>query len=189
VANRLFAVQPPGTRWPFPWPAGFPPRWAALPGGAAPAVNGLSSAVTCALSAQQPRCGLQQLPVGDGFDGGMSFGSAIGVEAGRGYTFRAVVRATGTAGGAGLVLSVALAPGVFAANLTVPDTTATAAWTELAFSFIAGATTARAENAKWRGVRPRCLERQLGSALCASSVLITSTKSKLVASINGNVSW
>ena len=146
VANRLFAVQPPGTRWPFPWPAGFPPRWAALPGGAAPAVNGLSSAVTCALSAQQPRCGLQQLPVGDGFDGGMSFGSAIGVEAGRGYTFRAVVRATGTAGGVGLVLSVVLAPGIFAANLTVPDTTATAAWTEVAFSFIAGATTARADS-------------------------------------------
>ena len=146
IANRLFAVQPPGTLWPFPWPAGFPPRWAALPGGAAPAVLGLSSAVACTLSAQQPRCGLQQLPVGDGFDGGMSFGSAIGVEAGRAYTFRAVVRATGTAGGAGLVLGVALAPGVFAANLTVPDTSATAAWTELAFSFVAGATTARADS-------------------------------------------
>jgi hypothetical protein len=146
VANRLFAVQPPGTSWPLPWPAGFPPRWAALPdsGAAAPEVRGLSSAVTCVLSAPQPRCGLQQLPVGDGFDGGMSFGSAIGVEAGRAYTFRAVVRATGTAGGAGLVLGVALAPGVFAANLSVPDTTATAAWTEVSFSFVAGATTARA---------------------------------------------
>jgi len=147
IANRLFAVQPPGTTWPLPWPPGFPPRWAALPGGAAPAVRGPSSAVSCALSAQQPRCGLQQLPVGDGFDGGMSFGSAIGVEAGRAYTFRAVVRATGTAGGAGLVLSVVLAPGVFAANLSVPDTSATpAAWTELSFSFVAGATTARADS-------------------------------------------
>ncbi len=146
VANRLFAVQPPGTSWPLPWPQGFPPRWAALPGGAAPAVRGLSSAVSCALSAQQPHCGLQQLPVGDGFDGGMSFGSAIGVEAGRAYTFRAVVRAAGTAGGAGLVLSVVLAPGVFAANLSVPDTSATAAWTELSFSFVAGATKARADS-------------------------------------------
>ena len=146
IANRNFAVQPPGTSWPLPWPAAFPPRWAALPGGAAPSVRGLSSAVTCALSTQLPRCGLVQLPVGDGFDSGMSFASAIGLEAGRAYTFRAVVRATGTAGGAGLALQVALAPALFAANLTVPDTSATAAWTEVSFSFIAGAMTARADS-------------------------------------------
>ena len=147
VANRLFAVQPPGAgAWPVPWPPNFPPRWAALPGGAAPAVRGLSSAVSCALSAQQPRCGLLQLPFADGFDAGMSFGSAIGLEAGRAYTFRAVVRATGTAGGAGLVLSVALAPALFAANISVPDTTASAAWTSVSVPFVAGVTTARADS-------------------------------------------
>ena len=146
ISNRLFAVQPPGTSWPQPWPSGFPPRWAALPGGAAPSVAGLSSSVACALSAAQPLCGLVQVPVGDGFDAGMSFGSAIGLEAGRAYTFSAVLRATGTASGAGLVLSVAIAPALFATNLSVPDTTASGAWTTLSASFVASATTPRADS-------------------------------------------
>lgn len=140
IANRLFSVQPPGTSWPEAWPPGFPPRWAALPGGGAPSVSGLSSSITCALSASMPLCGLVQLPVGGGFSGGMDFGSAIGVEEGRAYTFRGVVRASGSAGGAGLALSVSLSPAIFAANLSVPE----GDWTEVSFSFIAPVTTARA---------------------------------------------
>lgn len=146
IANREFAVQPPGTSWPRAWPAGFPPRWAALPGGAAPAVSGLSSAVSCTLSAAQPLCGLVQLPVGDGFDGGLSFGSAIGLEAGRAYTFSAVVRASGSAGGAGLVLGVSLSPALFSANLSVVDTGAGGAWTTVSASFTASVTTPRADS-------------------------------------------
>ncbi len=110
---------------------------------ATPSVTGLSSGVACELSASQPLCGLVQLPVGDGFDAGTSFGSAIGLEAGRGYTFSAVVRASGTLGGAGLTLSVALAPALFAANLSVPDSSE---WTAITYSFVAALTTARADN-------------------------------------------
>lgn len=147
ISNRLFAVQPPGTSWPQPWPAGVPPRWAALPGGASPTFGpGLASSAACALSAAQPLCGLVQLPVGDGFDSGMSFGSAIGLEAGRAYTFRAVARASGSAGGAGLVLSAYLAPALFSANLTVTDTGVGGAWTTVTYSFIAPASTARADS-------------------------------------------
>ena len=86
ISNRQFAVQPAGTQWPQPFPAGFPARWAALAGGAPPVVGGLSSAVSCTLSAATPLCGLVQVPVGAGWNAGMAFGSAIGVEAGRGYS-------------------------------------------------------------------------------------------------------
>jgi hypothetical protein len=143
VANRLFALQPPGTEWPQTWPAGFPPRWAPLPNATVPAVAGPFSALACALTPAAPLCGLQQLPVGDGFDAGLSWGSAIGVEGGRGYTFRAVVRASGTPGGAGLTLGVALAPAVFAANLTVPET---GDWVVVEAAFTAPATLARADS-------------------------------------------
>lgn len=145
ISNRLFSVQPAGTTWPQPWPAGFPPRWSALtsPSATAPSVTGLSSSVSCTLNTTLRLCGLVQLPVGDGFDAGMSFGSAIGLEAGRGYTFSAVVRASGTSAGAGLVLSVVLAPALFAVNLSVPDT---AEWTTVTFSFVSGVTTPRADS-------------------------------------------
>ena len=143
IANRLFAVQPPGTSWPQAWPAGFPPRWAALPNGSTPRVSGSFSAVTCALTPAAPLCGLLQLPVGDGFNSALSWGSAIGVEGGRSYTFRAVVRASGSPGGAGLTLGVALAPNIFSANLTVPET---GDWVEVEASFTAPATLARAES-------------------------------------------
>ena len=145
ISNRLFALQPPGTAWPQAWPPGFPPRWAAYPGGAsaaAPMAVGPFSAVACALAPATPLCGLQQLPVGDGFDAGMSWGSAIGVEGGRGYTFRAVVRAAGTPGGAGLTLRVALEPAIFEANLTVPET---GDWVEVEAVFTAPATVSRAD--------------------------------------------
>lgn len=144
ISNRLFALQPPGTAWPQPWPPGFPPRWAAFPGpsAAAPTAVGPFSAVACALAPATPLCGLQQLPVGDGFDAGMSWGSAIGVEGGRGYTFRAVARAAGTPGGAGLTLRVALEPAIFAANLSVPET---GDWVEVEASFTAPATVPRAD--------------------------------------------
>jgi alpha-N-arabinofuranosidase len=141
LANRLFALQPPGTSWPQRWPSGFPPRWASLPNGTAPAVGGPFSAVTCALSPSAPLCGVQQLPVGDGFAAGLSWGSAIGVEGGRGYTFRAVVKVNGT-GGAGLTLNVALAPAVFSATLTVPET---GGWVVVEAAFIAPATVSRAD--------------------------------------------
>ena len=145
ISNREFAVQPPGTAWPMAWPAGFPPRWAALPG-AAPVVSGLSSAVSCTLSPAHSLCGLVQLPVGGGFDSGISFGSAIGLEAGRSYTFSAVLRASGSVGGGGLVLTVALAPALFAANLSVADTGVGGAWTTVAVSFTALTTTPCADS-------------------------------------------
>jgi len=85
-----------------------------------------------------------QLPVGDGFDSGMSMGSAIGVESGRGYTFTAVVRASGTSG-SGLVLSVALEPSIFTANLSVPDTGVGGTWSTVSFSFVASSTVSRAD--------------------------------------------
>jgi alpha-N-arabinofuranosidase len=142
IANRLFALQPPNTTWPQRFPPGFPPRWVALPNGSAPAIGGAFSAATCTLAPAAPLCGLQQLPVGDGFSAGLSWGSAIGVEGGRGYTFRAVVRAAGTAGGAGLALRVALEPAIFSASLPVPE----GGWVELAFSFVAPATVPRADS-------------------------------------------
>ena len=145
ISNRLFAIQPLGTTWPTSWPENFPPRWVSLPGGSAPSVTNQS--ISCSVTAAQPSCGLVQLPVGDGFDAGMSFGSAIGIEAGRGYTFSAVVRASGTVNGAGqLQLSVVLAPALFAVNFSVPDTGGSGEWTTLTYSFVAGITTMRADS-------------------------------------------
>jgi hypothetical protein len=131
ISNRNFAVQPAGTTWPEAFPAGFPTRWSPI---GTPLVRAISSAVSCPLSAAQSRCGLRQTPVGEGFDSGMGFGSAIAIQSGRSYTFRVVARATGTANGAGLILSVVLAPSLFALNFSIPDSSA---WTEQSFEFVA----------------------------------------------------
>ena len=139
IANRNFAVQPAGTSWPVAFPAGFPTRWAPIGN---PLVHGISAAVSCVLSASQPRCGLRQTPFGEGFDSGMGFGSAIGIERGRSYTFQVVARATGTASGAGLVLSVVLAPSLFAVNFTFVGS----AWTQQSYEFVATASSTRADS-------------------------------------------
>ena len=148
ISNRLFAVQPPGTSWPYSWPAGFPPRWTALSGGSVPIVGpGLSSSVSCVLSPATQLCGLVQLPVGGGFNSGMDFGSAIGLEEGRTYIFQIVVRSFGTQNSTGVTFNVLLAPSLFAVNFSVPDAgSASGDWTTLSYSFIAPTTTSRAES-------------------------------------------
>lgn len=148
ISNRLFAVQPPGTSWPYSWPAGFPPRWTALSGGSMPIIGpGLSSSVSCVLSPAAQLCGLVQLPVGGGFNSGMDFGSAIGLEEGRTYIFQIVVRSFGTQNSSGVTFNVLLAPSLFAVNFSVPDAgSASGDWTTLSYSFIAPTTTSRAES-------------------------------------------
>jgi hypothetical protein len=148
ISNRLFAIQPPGTTWPYSWPVGFPPRWTALTNGSKPIVGpGLSSSISCILTPSEQLCGLVQLPVGDGFNAGMDFGSAIGVEEGKGYLFQIVVKAFDTNNASGLTLSVTLAPSIFAVNFSVPDSgSVNGSWTTLSYSFSAPFTTPHADS-------------------------------------------
>ena len=90
ISNRVFAVQPSGTRWPVDWPAGFPPRWTPV-GAPGPIITAAQQGVTCVLSKLNALCGVQQAPFANGFDGGMSFGSAIGLVAGSPYSFAVAV--------------------------------------------------------------------------------------------------
>ena len=113
VANRAFAVQPPGTIWPFSWPAGFPPRWRGVGG---VQVAGSSRAMVCVLSESNQLCGVQQDAVADGFNAGRSFGSAIGLQAGHAYSLRVE---SSVEGGSGISLYVEL-PGVVSGTLLLP---------------------------------------------------------------------
>jgi alpha-L-arabinofuranosidase len=132
VANRAFAVQPPGTSWPRPWPAGFPPRWTGI---GEPAIAAATHGVVCTLSPTAPLCGVQQTMVDGGFTGGMGFGSAIGVQAGWAYTLTVTA---GADGGAPLPVAVEL-PGVAAGVVTIPPSPAGGV-TSVTFNFTAPAT-------------------------------------------------
>jgi hypothetical protein len=114
VANRRFAVQPPGTSWPVPWPAGLPPRWSMI---GSVTVSGPEGSVACVLAPDNPICGVQQAPFSGGFSSGVSFGTSICVQQGQAYWLRVEARADD--GGAALPLTVSL-PGVAATTLQVP---------------------------------------------------------------------
>ena len=148
ISNRLFALQPNGTSWPMPWPTGFPPRWTALTGGSIPSIGpGLSSSISCVLSSTLQLCGLVQLPVGNGFNSNMNFGSAIGLEEGKAYIFQILARVFNSINNTGLVLSINLSPSLFSVNFSVPDSgSANGDWTLLSYSFIAPVTTSRADS-------------------------------------------
>jgi hypothetical protein len=159
ISNRLFALQPNGTSWPMPWPVGFPPRWTALTGGSIPIIGpGLSSSISCVLSSTQQLCGLVQLPVGNGFNSNMNFGSAIGLEEGQTYTFQILARVFNSINNTGLVLSINLSPSLFSVNFSVPDSgSANGDWTLLSYSFIAPVTTSpkTVQNSKTRKQKKR----------------------------------
>eukprot|EP00911_Craspedida_sp_UC1_P000382 UC1_evm1s293 len=106
LANRMFALQPNGTQWPFPkggggWGVSWPGRW--VPVGTARAsiaptdTYGGAGAGAVLCSATKVPCGVLQTQVADGFNSGMSFGSAIVLESGRPYSLRLVLRASATA--------------------------------------------------------------------------------------------
>ena len=87
ISNRLFSLQPAGTSWPVAWPAGVPPHWTGV-NGTVPFAFGPSQAATCALVASGSPCGIQQVAFDGGFNGGVSFGSSIGLLAGLSYRCR-----------------------------------------------------------------------------------------------------
>lgn len=123
VSNTQFALQPAGTTWPYPWPAGVPPHWAPigvptfLPIGG----NGRGSGgggVVCNINSNAQSCGVSQSPVAGGFNGGRSNGASIGLQAGAAYSLLIVVAAT-----ADMRVNVSLSGGALPLTmLAVPDT-------------------------------------------------------------------
>lgn len=132
VSNNLFALQPAGTSWPYPWPAGVPPHWTPI----GSPVFMFSQGVICSISPASPVCGVTQLPVGAGFSGGLSNGASIGVEAGLVYTIAVVATTT-----APLFLNVTLSGGVFSTTFDVPPTNG---WVTLSANFTAPTTVTNA---------------------------------------------
>ena len=118
LANRKLAVAPPlqpfadndapvhdGGGGGAPGRTFVVPRWAAV--GAVVAedpgyAGGLARALRCDVSAVA--CGVTQSQVGDGYNSGMSAGSAIAVRANTSYTLRLILRATTPGGGGSTAL-------------------------------------------------------------------------------------
>jgi hypothetical protein len=129
VSNSGFALQPPGTVWPYDWPAGVPPHWAPFGNPSFAFAQGVS----CDISPDEPICGVTQSPVGVGFDGGMSNGASIGVEMGKAYTAAVVVATT-----APLCLNFTLSDGIFSTTFHVdPSTSDDDVWITLSTNFAA----------------------------------------------------
>ena len=105
LANRMFAIQPNGTLWPFPlrpggWGHTWPARW--IPIGSPHASGAISDryggdgshSIICDGG---ELCGIYQTQFGDGFDAGVSYGSAITLEEDTEYSLRLALRSPETA--------------------------------------------------------------------------------------------
>lgn len=134
ISNRLFALQPAGTSWPYPWPANQPPHWTPI-GNPTFAV---SQGVMCDFSASPDPCGIFQAPVAGGFNSGISFGASIGVQEGQVYTLVVVALATSP----GIGINVSLSQGILTSStLNIPGT---GQWTTLTLNFTSPVTVTNA---------------------------------------------
>jgi hypothetical protein len=187
VANRKFAVPTPCDSsgsyscWPTALQdlmrraGNFAPRWTALGSAelSAPWYGANVSAmvtgdrghsVACQATAADEECGVQQGGEFDGFEGGMSWGSAIALQQGQAYEVRLVMRADTTAVIVARLTGDAGAP-LWTATVPPGSLPANGSWATVSFNFSAAATTLNATLT----VRPsRC---SVTSSRCLANLL------------------